>query len=190
MGSHRIRRNDVQVQLLAKDLAKAAHHPVVEDRPLGRQREWPDIRVLGGTGGTDLFDVNVCHPLSQARIRDALENELGMLKAAWTAKVSRYARMMQAGNKHAFVASPVVCITRVAPKTPSRSLFCGNHNFCRGFSSFSEKYFFPAPRGATSDKQCSLPDARTALRHLEMTTIVLCLTLLLFKYRAFHISNL
>ena len=94
-GSHRIRRHDAQFQLLAKDLAKAARHPVIEDRPLRKHRERPDIRALGGTGGTDLFDVTICQFLSQARVRDTLDNQLGMLKAAWTAKVSRYERMMQ-----------------------------------------------------------------------------------------------
>ena len=84
-GSHRIRRHDAQVRLLAGDLAKAARHPIVEERPLGRHRERPDIRALGRTGGTDLFDVPICHPLSQARIRDAVQNPLNILKAAWAA---------------------------------------------------------------------------------------------------------
>ena len=39
-----------------------------------------------------------------------------------------------------------------------------------------------APRGAASEKQCSLPYFRTSPRYLEITTIVLCLTLPLFKY--------
>ena len=69
--SHRIRRHVSQVQRLAGDLGKVARHPIVEERPLGRHRERPDIRTLGRTGGTDLFDVTMCHPLSQARIRDA-----------------------------------------------------------------------------------------------------------------------
>ena len=70
-GPHRIRRHDAHVKLLAGDLAKAARHPVVEERPVGRHRERPDIRALGRSGGTELFDVTICHPLSQARIRDA-----------------------------------------------------------------------------------------------------------------------
>lgn len=41
--------------------------------------------------------------------------------------------------------------------------------------------FVLAPRGAPSDKQCSLLGIRTSLRHLKVTTIVLCLTRLLFK---------
>ena len=103
-----------QVKLLARDLAKAALHPVVEERPVGRHRERPsivrpfasllnnknrerpDIRALGRSGGTELFDVTICHPLSQARIGDVVENPLNLLKAAWTAKVSRYSRMLHA----------------------------------------------------------------------------------------------
>ena len=60
---------------MAGNLAKAARHPLVEERPLGRRRERPDIRTLGRTGATDLFDVTICHPLSQARIRDAVQND-------------------------------------------------------------------------------------------------------------------
>ena len=48
--SYKIRRHNAQVQLLAKDLAKAARYFVVEDRPLGRHRERPDIRALRRTG--------------------------------------------------------------------------------------------------------------------------------------------
>ena len=94
----RIRRHDAQVRLLAGDLAEAARHPIVEERPLGRHRERPDIRALGRTGGTDLFDVTICHPLSQARIRDAVQNSLNILKAAWAGKVSRYAAMVLASG--------------------------------------------------------------------------------------------
>ena len=47
----------------------------------------------------DLFDATICHPRSQARVRGALDSPLGILKAAWTPKVSRYARMMQTGGK-------------------------------------------------------------------------------------------
>ena len=97
-GPHRIRRHDVQVKLLARDLAKAARPPVVEERPVGRHRERPDIRALGRSGGTELYDVTICHPLSQTRIRDVTENPLNLLKAAWTAKVSRYSGMLQAAG--------------------------------------------------------------------------------------------
>ena len=47
-------------------------------------------------GGTELFDVTICHPLSQVRIRDESANLSNLLNAAWTAKVSRYSGMLQA----------------------------------------------------------------------------------------------
>ena len=82
---HRIWPYDAQVKLLARDLAKAALHPFVEERSVGRHRERPDIRAFGRSGGTELFDDTICHPLSQARIWDVTENLLNLLKAAWTA---------------------------------------------------------------------------------------------------------
>ena len=87
---HRFRRHDAQVRLLARDLAKAARHPVVEERPVERHWERHDILALGGSGGTELFDDTISHLLRQARIRDVSGNPLNLLKAAWTAKVSRY----------------------------------------------------------------------------------------------------
>ena len=63
-GPHRIRRHDAQVKPLARDLAKAARHPVVEEWPVGSHMESPDIRALGRSGGTELFDDTICHPLS------------------------------------------------------------------------------------------------------------------------------
>ena len=95
---HRFWRHDAHVKLLARDLAKAARHPVVEETPVGRHMERPDIRALGSRGGTELFDVKICHPLSQARIRDVSENPRNLLKAAWTANVSGYAGMVQAAG--------------------------------------------------------------------------------------------
>ena len=41
------------------------------------------ICALGRSGGKALFDVTICHPLSQARIGDAVENPLNLLKAVW-----------------------------------------------------------------------------------------------------------
>ena len=98
-GSHSIRRHDAQVRLLAGDLAKAARHPTVEERHLGRHRERPDICALGRTGGTDLFNVTIYHPLSQARTRDAVQNPLNIFKAAWPGKVSRYAAMVHEAGR-------------------------------------------------------------------------------------------
>ena len=86
-GPHRIRRHDAQLKLLARDLAKAARHPVVAERPVGRHRERPDIRAPGRSGGTEIFDVTICRPLSHARIRDVVENPLNLLKASWTTRV-------------------------------------------------------------------------------------------------------
>ena len=88
-GSHRIKRRDAQVHILPRDLAKAARHPIVEKRPVRRERERPDIRALSRTGGMDLFDDTICHSLSQARIRDAVQNPLNILRAAWAGNVSR-----------------------------------------------------------------------------------------------------
>ena len=70
------------MKLLARDLAKDARHPAVEERPVGRHGERPDIRALGRSGGTELFDVTICRPLSQARIWGVVENPLNLLKAA------------------------------------------------------------------------------------------------------------
>ena len=84
------------MRILARDLAKDARHPDVEESPLGPHREGPDIRVPGRSGGTELFDVAVCHPLSQPRIRDVVQNPLNLLKAACTSKVSKYAGVLQA----------------------------------------------------------------------------------------------
>ena len=61
-GPHRIRRHDAQVKLLVRDLAKAARHPVVEERPVGRHRKRADIRALGRSGETELFDVTILPP--------------------------------------------------------------------------------------------------------------------------------
>ena len=97
-GPHRIRRHNAQVRLLGRDLAKAARHPVVEERPVGRHGERPHIRALGRSGGPEFFDVTICHPLGPARIRDVVENPLNLLKATWAAEVSRYASMLQAAG--------------------------------------------------------------------------------------------
>ena len=107
-GSLRIRRHDAQVRLFAGDLAKAARHPIFEERPLEGYRENPDICALGRTRGTDLFDVTIFHPLSQARIRDAVQSPVNILKVAWTGKVSRYAGMVhEAGRSVQLLPVPI-----------------------------------------------------------------------------------
>ena len=90
-GTHTTARHDDQVRLLVGDLSKAARHPVLEPRPLGRRRERPDIRAISSHGGSDLFDITFCHPLTPARIRDSIQNPLSILKAAWSEKFARYA---------------------------------------------------------------------------------------------------
>ena len=92
-GIHRIRRCDAQVRLLEADLIKAARHPVVEPRPCGRHKGCPDISALGSHGGSDMFDITFCHPLS-ARVRDGMENALTVLKKAWDEKIKRFAGVL------------------------------------------------------------------------------------------------
>ena len=134
----RIRRHDAQVKLLARDLAKAARHPVVEEKPVGRHRERPDIRALGRSGGTGLFDVTICHPISHARIRDAVENPLNLLKAAWTAKVSRYTSMLQAAGAR-FNLPPVPLSTLGGWHPDAHKALCSVASTiaARGLSTFS-----------------------------------------------------
>ena len=95
-GTHRIRRHDAQVRLLQADLKKAARHPVLEPRPFGRHKERPDMSALESHGGSDMFDITICHPLSLARIRDGLENPLTLLKNAWDEKIRRFCRVLYA----------------------------------------------------------------------------------------------
>ena len=137
-GSRRIRGHDAQVRLLAGDLAKAALHPIVEEMPQGRHRERPDIRALGGTGGTDLFDVTICHPLSQARIRDAVQNPLNILKAAWAGKVSRYAAMVhEAGRSVQLLPVPIFTLGGWHPDAHRALCTVATAIAARGMSTFS-----------------------------------------------------
>ena len=46
-------------------------------------------KCIGSHGGSDLFDITLCHPLSPARIRDCKENAMNLLKRAWDEKVRR-----------------------------------------------------------------------------------------------------
>ena len=39
-----------------------------------------------------MFDITICHPLSPARIRGGLENQLTLLKNAWDEKIRRFQR--------------------------------------------------------------------------------------------------
>ena len=55
----------------------------------------PDIRAISSHGGSELFDITFCHPLTPARIRDSAQNPLSILKAACSAKFSRYASVYE-----------------------------------------------------------------------------------------------
>ena len=95
IGTHMMARHDEQPRLLVGDLSKAALHSVLEPRPLGRHRERPDIRAISSHGGSALFDITFCHPLTPARIWDSVQNPLSIVKAAWSAKFARYASVLE-----------------------------------------------------------------------------------------------
>ena len=80
----------------------------------------------------------MCYPLNQARVREALDNPLGMLKADWIAKVLRYARMMQAGGANMHLL-PVPLSTLGGWHPDSHRTLCSVATTiaARGFSSFS-----------------------------------------------------
>ena len=126
------------MKLLARDLAKDANHPVVEERPVGRHRERPDIRALGRSGGTELFDDTICDPLNQARIRDESQNPLNLLKAAWIAKVSRYSGMLQSGGtRFNLLPVPLSTLGGWHPGAHRVSCSVGTTIAARGVSTFS-----------------------------------------------------
>ena len=93
-GIHRIRRHDAQVRLVEADLIKTARYPVFEARSFGRQKERPDISALGSHGGSDMFDITFCHPLSPARVQDGMDNALNLLKKAWDEEIRRFGRVL------------------------------------------------------------------------------------------------
>ena len=162
-GPHRIWRHDAHVKLLAGDLAKAARHPVDEERPVERHRERPDIRALGRSGGTELFDVTIFHPLSQARIRDAVENPLNLLKAAWTAKVSRYASMLQAaGTGFSLLPVPLSTLGGWHPDAHKALCSLASTIAARGLSTFSRarSILFQRHAALLVTNKCSLSHVR------------------------------
>ena len=61
------------------------------------KRVFPSIytlSALGSHGGSDMFDITFCHPLSPARVRDDMENALNILKKAWDEKILRFGRVL------------------------------------------------------------------------------------------------
>ena len=112
--------------------------PSLQGSPLGRHRERPDIRALGRTGGTDLFDVTICHPLSQARIRDAEQDALNILKAAWAGKFSRYATMVhEAGRSVQLLPVPISTLGEWYPDARRALCSVATAIAARGMSTFS-----------------------------------------------------
>ena len=89
-----IRRHAAQVRLLEADLIKAARHPVVEPRPFGRHQERPEISALGSHGGSNMFDITFCDPLSPARVREGMENAKNLLMKAWDENMRRFDRVL------------------------------------------------------------------------------------------------
>ena len=135
-GLHRIRRHDAQVRLLARDLAKAARHPVVEERPLGRHRERPEIYVLGIGGGTELLDVTICHLLSQAWIRDVVENST--VEGSTNSKTFQIRQHAPSGRNRVQPATCTLVNTRwVASGRTSGVMLCCNYYCCKGTATFS-----------------------------------------------------
>ena len=90
-SAYRVARHDEQIQHLVGDLWKAALHPVLEPILSGDIEKGRTISIHGGS---DLFDITLCHPLTLARIRDSVQYPLSTLKAAWPARFSRYASVL------------------------------------------------------------------------------------------------
>ena len=135
-GFHRIRRHDAQVRLLARALAKAARHPVVEERPLGRHRERPEIYELGRSGGTELFDVTICHFLSQARIRDVVENST--FEGSMDRQTFQILQHAPSGRNRVQPATCTLVNTRwLASGRTSGVMLCCNYYCCKGTATFS-----------------------------------------------------
>ena len=98
----------------------------------------PDIRAPGRTGGTDLFDVSICHPLSHTQIRDAVQNPLNILKAAWPGKVSRYAAMVhEAGRSVQLLPAPISTLGGWHPDAHRALCSVATTIAARGMSTFS-----------------------------------------------------
>ena len=79
-------------------LLKSTRHPwpVLRSQPFGTHKERKDIGALGSHGGSDIFDITVCHSLIPARIRDGLEYPLTQLNNAWDEKIRTFRRVLHA----------------------------------------------------------------------------------------------
>ena len=139
---------------------------------LGRHTERPDIRALGRTGGTDLIDVTICHPLSQARIRDAVQNPLSVLKAALAGKVSRYGGMVQEDGGRVNVLPvklftlggwhPDVHLALCSAATAIAAICSGNVHIQLGY-----EHFVPVTCCISREEHCSFSHFRLSVRYLR-----------------------
>ena len=97
-----------------------------------------NIRALGRSGGTELFNVTICHPLSQAGIRDMSENPMDLLKAACTAKVSRYSGMLkESGTRFKLLPVPLSTLGGWHPNAHRALCSVASTIAARGLSTFS-----------------------------------------------------
>ena len=100
----RIRRHDQLVRVLHGLLVKAQRTPVIE--PRDRQSSThsrPDIRALGISGGEDLLDVAVTHPLYNTQMNNLPTNELREQASNKRRQHSNYAKLI-----HGAVVRPIV----------------------------------------------------------------------------------
>ena len=136
---NRIWLNDEHVKQLTRDLAKSARHPVVEQRPVERLREKPDIRVHGRSGRKKFVDVMTSHLLRQARIRNVSKNPMHPLNWPWTAKISGYSCMLQA-TKTRFIRLPFSFPTLTGRHQDAHRSLCAvaTTTAARGLSKFSQ----------------------------------------------------
>ena len=114
------------------------------------------------------FKKTICHPLSQARIQDAVQNPLNILKAAWAGKVSKYAGMVHDAGRCVELLPSDFHTWWVASGRSSCSLISGNFNY-RSWNAhiqFCQEHFVPATCCITRDDQCSLSHFRSSVSHL------------------------
>ena len=118
-----------------------------------------EFRMICGT------NVTIFHPLSQARIHDAVQNPLNILKAAWAGKVSRYAAMVhEAGRSVQLLPVPISTSGGWHPDAHRALCSVATAIAARGISTFSSAKGILFQRHTallvTNNEQCSLPHVR------------------------------
>ena len=99
--------------------------------------EGTDIPALARTGGTDLCDVTICLPLSNARIRHPVQTSLNILRAAWSGKVSSYAGIFQeAGGRVQLLPVPISTLCGWHPDAHRALCFVATTIAARGMPTF------------------------------------------------------